>query len=234
MTMKTNSIGSKIIDNRFIGKVQLNADDLGGVECSTWKNYTQLCDNIVAESWKRLHGKGVNSNTLGISVTGLFTLFGVDVKATDTYQNRLMCAVITRKPQKSDALKKALKAKKEALEEYNKALILEDEALATTRKTTLDELTATVEALYLEPNNYWFDLVPMLDRTKMHATAQARKAIEDVIADIIGERSLMTIEELQREAQKLADERKGRALRKREEAKAKKQAETTTTETTNA
>ena len=80
--MKTNTMGSKIVDNRFIGKVQLNADDMGGVGCSTWEQYNKLCDNIVISAWNRLHGKGVNSDALGVSVLGLFSLFGVDAKPT--------------------------------------------------------------------------------------------------------------------------------------------------------
>lgn len=235
--MKTNEMGSKIIENRYIGKVQLNADDMGGTGCSTWKNYTQLCDNVVRESWKRLIGKGVDADTLGISVTGLFTLFGVEAKATPAYQNRLMCVVIERIPQKSDTLKNAIKAKSEAKKAYDAALAGDNAALIEGSRVALETRKAEVDALYLEPNHYWFEKNPMLDKkTRKHATEKARKAIEDEIADIINERDLMTLEELEAEAQRLADERKGRIIRKREEAKAKKQAEAeaTTTEATNA
>lgn len=225
--MKTNAMGSKIIDNRFIGKVQLNADDMGGVGCSTWTQYVKLCDNIVFEAWKRLHGKGVDSDTMGVSVAGLFTLFGVDVKATPAYQNRLMAAVINRKAQRSQALKDATKAKREAKEAYEKAVAEERTEDAATLKAAFDARTSALEALYLESGNYWFELQPMLDNTRKHASSAARKSIEDVIADIIAERDLMTIEELQAEAQALADERKGRALRKKEEAKAAKKTTTT-------
>ena len=223
--MNTNTMGSKIIDNRYIGKVQLNADDMGGVGCSTWEQYVKLCDNIVVESWKRLHGKGVDANALGLSVTGLFSLFGVDAKPTPEYQHRLMVAVINRKAQRSDKLKSATKAKSEAKKVYEQALAdgKDDETLATL-KADLDEKTKALEALYLETGNYWFELQPMLDNTRKHASANARKAIEDTVADIIAERDLMTIEELQAEAQRLADERKGRMLRKREEAKTAQQA----------
>lgn len=222
--MNTNTMGSKIIDNRYIGKIQLNADDMGGVGCSTWEQYIKLCDNIVFESWKRLHGKGVDINALGLSVTGLFSLFGVDVKPTPEYQHRLMVAVINRKAQRSDKLKSATKAKREAKEAYEAALANGEADNATALKTVFDEKTKALEALYLESGNYWFELQPMLDNTRKHASANARKAIEDTIADIIAERDLMTIEELQAEAQRLADERKGRLLRKREEEKARQQA----------
>lgn len=221
--MNTNTFGSLIIDNRFIGKTQLNADDLGGAGCSTWAQYRQLCDNIVCASYDRLHGKGVDSNALGMSVAGLFTLFEVEAKPTVEYQHRLMVAVINRKPQRSQTLKDAMKAAKEAKAEWEKALAAElPEAEISEAETKYNDAKATVDTLYTEPKNYWFELVPMLDKTKKHATAQARKAIEDVIADIIAERDLMTVEELQAEAQRLADERKGRDARKKQEAKAAK------------
>lgn len=224
--MKTNAFGSKIIDNRFIGKTQLNADDLGGAGCSTWDQYRQLCDNIVIASYNRLHGKGADSNILGISVAGLFTLFGVETAATPEYQHRLMVSVISRKPIRSEALKNAQKDAKTAKTALDNAIIAEqsDEQIATLRADH-EAKVAAVNALYAEPNNYWFELVPMLDKTKKHASASARKAIEDVLADIINERALMTMEELQAEAQRLADERKGRKLRKKQEAKEAKQAE---------
>lgn len=231
--MKTNAFGSKIIENRFIGKVQLNADDLGGASCTTWEQYRQLCDNIVIASYNRLHGKGVDGNILGVSVAGMFTLFGVDAKATPEYQHRLMVAVINRKPMRSDALKKAQKDAKSAKTAWDNAIIAEqaDDEIATL-KSDYESKKQIVDDLFAEPNNYWFELVPMLDKTKKHASANARKAIEDVLADIINERALMTVEELQAEAQRLADERKGKKMRKKAEAKAK--AENKAEETTEA
>lgn len=218
--MNTNSFGSKIIDNRFIGKVQLNADDLGGAGCTTWEQYRQVCDNIVLASYARLHGKGIDSDTLGICVNGLFNLFGVDAKAVPEYQHRLMVAVIARKPKRSDTLKNAIKAQKAANDALNEAIADdEDEETIEELQAAYDEKVAAVEALYAEPRNYWFELEPMLDRSKKHATASARKAIEDVIADIISERSLMTAEELQAEAKRQADERRGRKMRKEKESK---------------
>lgn len=221
--MKTNAFGTMIIDNRFIGKTQLNADDMGGAGCSAWAQYRQLCDNIVTASYDRLHGKGVDSNVLGMSVAALFTLFEVDAKATPEYQHRLMVSVISRKPMRSQALKDATKATKEAKAEWEKALEQEmSEVEIAQAEEKYNECKETEQALYAEPKNYWFELVPMLDKTKKHATATARKAIEDVIADIIAERDLMTAEELQAEAKRLADERKGRELRKKQEEKAAK------------
>ena len=227
--MATNTFGAKIVDYRFIGKSQLNADDLGGAECSTWLQYRRLCDNIVLSAWDRMHGRGVDSNVLGMSVAGLFELFGVEAKPTPEYQNRLMVATIVRKGNKSDALKNAEKAMRAAKDEWENALADEDldenDNEVVELKTAYEECKATVDQLYREPGNYWFDLMPMLDKSRIHATDKARKAIEDIIADIIAERDLMTIEELQAEAQRLADERKGRAARKKAEAKAQADAE---------
>jgi hypothetical protein len=158
-----------------------------------------------------------------VSVAALFTLFGVEATATPEYQHRLMVAVINRKPIRSEALKNAQKDAKSAKTALDNAIIAEqsDEQIATLRADHEAKVQA-VNALYAEPNNYWFELVPMLDKSKKHASASARKAIEDVIADVINERALMTVEELQAEAQRLADERKGRKMRKKQEAKAAK------------
>lgn len=220
--MTMNSFGATIIDNRFIGKIQLTADDLGG-GCSTWAQYRQLCDNVVLASYARLHGKGVDSDTLGMSIAGLFTLFGVDAKATPAYQNRLMVSVIGRKAITSDELKQARKNMKEAKNNWESALEQEKSAeIVAELEAKYNDCKAIVDELYTQPNHYYFELTPMLDKSKKHASASARKAIEDTIADIIAERDLMTAEELQAEAQKLADERKGRELRKKQEAKAAK------------
>lgn len=227
--MNTNSFGAKIIDYRFIGKSQLNADDLGGAECSTWEQYRKLCDNIVLAAWDRVHGRGVDTDTLGVSVAGLFSFFGVEAKPTPEYQNRLMVATISRKAWKSLALKDAEKAMRSAKEDWENALAEPDADEADEEivelKATYEEHKERVDQLYKEPHNYWFELVPMLDNTRCHASASARKAIEDVISDIIAERSMMTAEEMQAEAQRLADERKGRAARKKAEAKAKASAD---------
>lgn len=221
--MKTNTIGSIIIDNRFVGKTQINADDLGGVNCGTWQQYCQLCDNIVIAAYSRLHGKGVDSDTLGMSVMGLFELFGVDAKATPEYQNRLMVAVIERKAIRSDKLKQATKAKSEAKTKWEDSISIgADETTQDKCKKFYEEKCEELDALYSEPKNYYFEQIPMLDRTRKHATAKARKSIEDILADIMTERDMMTIEELQAEAQRLADERKGRAIRKKDEKKATK------------
>ena len=222
----TNTYGATIVENRYIGKVQLNADDLGGAECSTWAQYRQLCDNVVCAAYNRLVGRGVDENILGLSVSALFDFFGVDAKATHEYQARLLATTIARKTQRSQILKDKVKAKRLAKEALENAIAEEkpEEEIATLQEV-YDNLVAEVDTLYTEPHNFWYELVPMLDKSRKHATAQARKAIEDTIADIINERELMTVEELQAEAKRLADERKGRAMRKKAEAKAKAEAE---------
>ena len=222
----TNIYGATIVENRYIGKVQLNADDLGGTGCSTWAQYRQLCDNVVRAAYNRIVGRGVDENILGLSVSALFEFFGVDAKATHEYQARLLATTIARKAQRSQTLKDAIKAKNGAKKALETAIDEEktEEEIAALQEV-YDGIVAEVEGLYAEPHNFWYDLVPMLDKTRKHATAQARKAIEDTIADIINERELMTVEELEAEAKRLADERKGRAIRKKAEAKAKAEAE---------
>lgn len=223
----SNNFGAKIIENRFIGKTQLNADDLGGIGCSAWDQYRQLCDNIVIAANDRLTGRGVDANTLGASIAGLFALFGVQAPADAMYQNRIMVAVINRKPNRSPALRDKIKEKTAAKKAWDSAVANESaEAEIATLKAAYENLSDEVTALYAEPNNFWYDLTPMLDSKKKHATASARKAIEDIIADIIAERELMTAEELQAEAQRLDDERKGREMRKKAANKAAKKAAT--------
>lgn len=213
-----NAYGMAIVDNRWMGKVQLTADDLGG-NSTTWAQYRQLCDNVVISAWDNMHKK-LDDNVLGTSIAALFAFFGTDAKATQDYKMRVLASVIARKPQRSQALKDAMKAKKAAKEAWENAIDAgKDQDEISALGDTYDEKCAVVDDLMAEPKNYWFDLVPMIDKTKKHATPAGRKAIEDCIADIINQRALMTAEQLQAEAQRLADERKGRELRKKKEAK---------------
>lgn len=231
-TTNINIYATTIIENRYIGKVQLNADDLGGADCSTWAQYRKICDNVVFEAYNKVNGRGVDSDALGLSTTALFTFFGVSAKAITTYQMRLLACVIGRKAKRSDTLKDAISAKNKAKKVWEKAILDEKpETEIAELKTDYEEKSEIVNTLYKEPNNFWYELKPMLDKDNKHASASARKAIEDTIADIINERELMTIEELQAEAQALADLRKGRAIRKKNEKKAALKVEDKKTET---
>jgi hypothetical protein len=216
----TNEYATLITDNRFIAKAQLDADDMGA---STWKQYRQLCDNIAIASWNGLCGRtNPDDNTVGMSLTGLFAFFGSDAMATVDMQNRFLLACVKVKKVQSEEMKQArknLRSAKNLLEEAQDAEPVNENMVELYQEKVkeCEEIVATME---LEPHNVWYDKTPMLDKTFKHATAQCRKLIEDTMADIITERELMTAEQKQAEAQRLADERKGRKIRKQNEAKA--------------
>lgn len=214
----TNEYANTIIDNRYIAIAQLTADDMGP---TSWKQYRQLCDNIAIAAWKSLTTND-NDNIVGMSLSGLFSFFGSDARATAPMQKRMLLSCVSVKKCQSDAMKaarKALRDAKIALEEYE-----EDANNLTNIRSGLElaveNAKAEVERLESEPHNVWYEKTPMLDKTKKHATAKCRKLIEDTIADIITERSLMTVEELQEEALQLKAARKARKQAQNKEEKA--------------
>ena len=222
----TNTMTSTIIENRYIGKVQLTADDMGGMSCDNWNQYRQICDRLAKQAYDHAIGRAIDVNALGVYISAIFEFFGVDTIDSSKYHARILATMVERKPQSSQVLKDARITKSEAKKAWEKAILEEvSEDAQNELKGIYEECSEKLEELYLEPKNYWYDLVPMLDRTKKHATAKARKALEDTCADIISERQLMTVEELEAEAVRLADERKGRKMRKKAEEKAQAEAE---------
>ena len=219
----SNTIANIIAENRYIAKVQLTADDMGGAGCKTWNDYRLTCDKLAKEAYNKVVGRSVDKNLIGVLTAGLFNFFGIEVADSSAYHARILAALVVRKAQSSQELKDARKAKKLAKEVWDNAVADgKSEAEIATFKTAYDNCCTTVDTLMYEPNNYWKDFVPMLDSSRKHATAEARKALEDICADIIAEREFMSAEELEAEAQRLADERKGRKMRKKAEAKAAK------------
>lgn len=230
--MLKNTMKNTIVENRYIGKIQLTADDMGGAGCDNWNQYRQICDRLAKQAYDHAVGRAVDKNALGVYISAIFEFFGVDTIDSSKYHARILATMVERKPQSSQTLKDARKAKTVAKKEWEQAITNEEtEEKIAELKAVFEEKSQVLEDLYLEPKNYWYDLVPMLDKTKRHATAKARKALEDTCADIISERQLMSIEELEAEAVRLADERKGRKLRKKEEEKAKAVAEKTALDT---
>ena len=216
-----NAMTNTIIENRYIGKVQLTADDMGGAGCKNWETYRTVCDKLAKEAYNHAVGRSTDATLIGQCIAGLFDFFGIEVADSSKYHARILATMVERKAQYSQAYKDARKAKSEAKKAYEQAIAdekAEDEI--ATLKEAYDNCATALDDLALEPKNYWFDPVPMLDKSRKHATAKARKALEDTCADIITERQFMSVEELQAEAQRLTDERKGRKLRKKAEAKA--------------
>lgn len=215
-----NEFANIIADNRYIATAQLTADDMGP---TTWTQYRQLCDNIAIAAWKSLH-KNADDNIVGMSLAGLIAFFGADFKATTPIQKRITLACVTIRKKQSEAMKKAREDYRDAKKLQEK---YSDEKVALSYAETLGEdwdvtkvqelMKKSVEdaenavtELKTISGNEWFEKTPMLDASKKHATAKCRKLIEDTIADIMAERELMTIEELQQEALALKAERKAR------------------------
>lgn len=225
-----NEFANIITDNRYIATAQLTADDMSP---ATWAQYRKLCDNIAIAAWKSLH-KSADDNIVGVSLSGLFAFFGSDAKATAPMQKRITLACVTIRKKQSEALKKARADFRDA-----KALVVKyedddaaqeyanelggDWTIAKVRelvKGQAEKAENLVNDLKAESGHEWWDKTPMLDTSKKHATAKCRKLIEDTIADIMAERELMTIEELQEEALQLKAARKARQQMKKANEKA--------------
>lgn len=222
MNNKTNAMTAKIVEYRFIGKTQLNADDMGGVGCETWNQYLTACSILATSSWNHITGRETNNDIVNAAIAGLFDFFGISVVDSQAYTTRILSVMIGRKAQRSDELKDAIKARKTAKNNWKEAVEEEkSEEEIKVLKEILDEKEEEVDRLYALPYHYYFDPTPMFDKKTKKATPKARKALEDTFADIYTERRFMSADEIQAEAQKLDDARKGRKMRKKNEAKAK-------------
>lgn len=205
----SNEYATIINDNRYIANAQLTADDLGP---TMWKEYRQVCDVIAISAWKSLSDKSADTDILGAALAGLFGFFGSDAKATVPMQKRFILACVQVRKEQSVAMKKARKALREARNvlEEEEAREGKDETMIQILQTKVDEAQEEVTRLEGEPMNVWFNKTPMLDTTRKHASAKCRKLIEDTMADVMAERALMTIEEMQEEALQLKAARKAR------------------------
>lgn len=205
----SNEYATIINDNRYIANAQLTADDLGP---TMWKEYRQVCDVIAISAWKSLSDKSADTDILGAALAGLFDFFGSDAKATVPMQKRFILACVQVRKEQSVAMKKARKALREARNvlEEEEAREGKDETMIQILQAKVDEAQEEVTHLEGEPMNVWFNKTPMLDTTRKHASAKCRKLIEDTMADVMAERALMTIEEMQEEALQLKAARKAR------------------------
>lgn len=205
----SNEYATIINDNRYIANAQLTADDLGP---TMWKEYRQVCDVIAISAWKSLSDKSADTDILGAALAGLFDFFGSDAKATVPMQKRFILACVQVKKEQSVAMKKARKALREARNVLEEEEAREDknETMIQILQAKVDEAQEEVTRLEGEPMNVWFNKTPMLDTTRKHASAKCRKLIEDTMADVMAERALMTIEEMQEEALQLKAARKAR------------------------
>lgn len=222
----TNAMTDKIMEYRFIGKTQLNADDMGGVGCANWDNYLTACNLLATSAWDHIMGRSIDDNIVNTCIAGLFDFFGIEVVDSRKYFTRILSIMVTRKANRSDELKDAIKSKTKAKNAWSDAIVEEkSEEEVAELKAEYEKKCEEVDHLYTIPNNYWFDPAPMFDKKTKKATPKARKALEDTMADIYSERKFMTADELQKEAQALADQRRGRKERAKAEKKSAKKEE---------
>lgn len=222
----TNNFASIIADRRYIADkknakvIQLVKDDFASEE--QWNEYTRVVDILAISAWNSLNHK-TDDTLMGAALAGLFDLFGCDAKATMSMQKRFTVACVQVRKEQSIAMKKAKKVLNNATEmlKEEQAKEVKDENAIKVFEGKVAEAQAEVERLANEPNNVWLKKTPMLTRDYNHATDACRKNIEDTMADIIAERELMTIEELQEEALQLKAARKARQQMKAQ-AKASK------------
>lgn len=225
-TIVLNDYAEAIANNRFIAQAQLTADDFTSTETTKasdlWKQYRALCDILaVACKDSLIPGKCVDDDLVGTALAGLFNFFGTDAKATTANKNRILLACVTITRKQSDAMKKARKEKAEAKKKYDSAVEAQKpESEITALKQDFDAKEAIVKDMESQPHNVWYDKKPQLDKSYTHATPKCRKLIEDTIADIMTERAMMSEEDKAKEKQELDDQRLGREIRKKKEAKA--------------
>lgn len=205
--MELNAYAEIINENRGKASSQLTADDMSP---KTWLQYRRLCDTLAKSAWASI----VNHETdeeVGLALTGLFAFFGSNAKATGPIKRRFITACVAIKTERSDEMKAArrtLSTAKKALDVAKEAG--KSEEIITAKTNSVKEAEAEVERLKGISWNEYLVRTPMLDSTKMHASAKCRKIIEDTMSDLFLERSLMTTEELEQEALQLKAERKAR------------------------
>lgn len=226
----------KIIDNRYIAKAQLLSDDMTK---NQWSEYRALCDAAAIEAYRiaTQHCDEDNSATCLYQLLKFFDPQAAKALHFAGYRMRLMMASVERKRVKSDALKtaeKILRSYKEKLDDFQTLrqgmdgedadvrvkndttgkydlwnVQMVDDAIATWQKN-VNEQQVLVDDMYTKPHNCWYEFKPMLTKDKLHANDKCRKAIEDVVADILTERKFMTVSDLQREAAQIKAARKAR------------------------
>ena len=233
-----------IIDNRYIAKAQLTRDDMTQAQ---WDEYRALCDAAAFEAYRIATQRCDidNSATCLYQLLKFFDPTAAKALHFAGYRTRLMMAAIERKREKSVALKNAekiLRANKEQVDGFTtlregmdgddaQVRILNeqtgvkelwnvkmvDDAIEAWEKRVREQ-QEVVDKLYAQPKNCWYDFKPMLNKDRLHASEKCRKAIEDVIADILTERQFMTVEDLQAEAAQIKAARKARKEEEKRQA----------------
>ncbi|HAU84935.1 MAG TPA: hypothetical protein DCW90_05365 [Lachnospiraceae bacterium] len=213
-TTTTTTVFGEMVQLNRMTIAQLTADIF---KASQWREYTELCDNLVKESYSHVCGYR-KSDRISPLIHKLFQLMGCNAKIMDYYKPRFIMACVEIKRFKSEELKAAEKKLKEDKEELDFAMMMLKDVGKDSKEfwennveyweDTVGTQQEIVNALYETPEHCYNIYAPRLDTTKHHANKKARKLIEDTMADILTERSWMTIEQLQAEAAMLKARRK--------------------------
>lgn len=237
-TTGINEYAETIIENRWMSTAQLSADDMGPTTWKQYRNLCDRI--AIASWRSLHKNTDSNAIGLELTALLAFFGSDAKATTSMQKRILLACVSVKKQySPELKAARKALNEAKKALESFdpNAPLVAQehvsipvaalafasgmnaDKAMetATTTSPTLeglknavDNAQAKVDELRAMPKHEWYDKVPMLDASKNHASTKCRKLIEDTIADILTERSLMTIEELQVEAAELKAARKAR------------------------
>lgn len=232
--MKTNStiIKDAVIENRWYANKKLEASSFDNKD--DYADYVGTVSALAVACYNSITGKVSN---VGARVKDLFDMFGIDAKATPAYTRRFTIACVTMKRMYSPEYTAARKVKKDAWSKYEvliSTLIktkpeifegLDDEAkyekaleYPAIAEAANEHILAkvAVESLETQEKSIYMDYklnaraVGKTGSMKYQATNDCLKKVEDILADIIQERSLMTTKELLVEAETLKAERKNR------------------------
>lgn len=232
--MKTNPtlIKDAVIENRWYANKMLEEANFDSKD--DYADYVGTVSALAVACYNSITNKTAN---VGARVKDLFDIFGIDAKANTAYTRRFIIACVQIKRTYSPEYVAARKVKKDAISKYKvliAALIkakpemfegLDDDAK---REKALefpaiaeivdeyDLANQNIEYLETQEKSIYMDYklnaraVGKTGSMKYQATKDCLKKVEDILADIINERSLMTTKELLVEAETLKAERKNR------------------------
>lgn len=232
MNTNTTFIKDAIIENRWYANKMLEEANFGNKD--DYADYVGTVSALAVACYNSITGKVSN---VGARVKDLFGMFGIDAKATPAYTRRFTIACVTMKRMYSQEYIAARKVKKDALAKYEMLIStliktksemfegLDDDAkyekalefpAIAEAVDEYDLAKQTIEYLETQEKSIYMDYklnaraVGKTGNMKYQATKDCLKKVEDILADIIQERSLMSTKELLVEAETLKAERKNR------------------------
>lgn len=216
--------------NRWFANKQIDKNTFNG-NAETFADYKGTISALTVACYNHVVGK-VSINVVAKLVGSLFEYFGIEAKPNNYTKRFIVASVQMKRCYSAEYLKAKtearhlnddlatmtealIKAKPELNTKTNSELCEEYAAIAEKTKA-VNAAEAEVEKLLAEPKNCYIDYkcgaraVGKTGSMRFEATKQVMKNIEDVLADIIAEREIMTTKELLIEAETLKAERKNR------------------------